>query len=271
MARRYGTSSARFSQPDPYGGSYDFGDPQSLNRYAYTKNDPVNFRDPSGLELCFESWCTGGSDSYGAHVGWGTTGSYFGSYGNPPPGFSPHIREAMAAFDQRVQEALYTSRLREPQNKEQQPLDDCHHFAQMLQDIAVRAADVHTFLDTVASTFTAANDSSNAEIAAAADRGMPPDRPTFVDGGFKKQFQDQSNQPRHFVAGFIAGANLGVTYGLIRMNQHEEPNTHHENDPDIRLNAVSTDMGARYGANFMVGIGTIRREMVNEFVKRVCD
>jgi RHS repeat-associated protein len=48
MARRY-SAGGRFSQPDPYGGSYDFSDPQSLNRYAYTKNDPVNFTDPSGL------------------------------------------------------------------------------------------------------------------------------------------------------------------------------------------------------------------------------
>jgi RHS repeat-associated protein len=53
MARRYSIGGT-FSQPDPYGGSYDFSDPQSLNRYAYTKNDPVNFRDPSGLtyEVC---------------------------------------------------------------------------------------------------------------------------------------------------------------------------------------------------------------------------
>jgi RHS repeat-associated protein len=49
MARRY-SPTGRFSQPDPYGGSYNFGDPQSMNRYAYTKNDPVNFRDPSGLD-----------------------------------------------------------------------------------------------------------------------------------------------------------------------------------------------------------------------------
>jgi len=34
-----------------------------------TPDDPVNFRDPSGLELCFESWCAGGSDGFGAHVG----------------------------------------------------------------------------------------------------------------------------------------------------------------------------------------------------------
>ncbi|MGI8918560.1 MAG: RHS repeat-associated core domain-containing protein, partial [Pyrinomonadaceae bacterium] len=49
MMRRYQSSSSRFNQPDPYDGSYNFTDPQSLNRYAYTQNDPVNFVDPSGL------------------------------------------------------------------------------------------------------------------------------------------------------------------------------------------------------------------------------
>jgi RHS repeat-associated protein len=50
MARRY-LVGGRFAQPDPYGGSYNFTDPQSLNRYAYTKNDPVNQRDPTGLAI----------------------------------------------------------------------------------------------------------------------------------------------------------------------------------------------------------------------------
>jgi hypothetical protein len=47
--RRYQSAQSRFSQPDPYEGSYNLTDPQSLNRYAYTQNDPVNFVDPSGL------------------------------------------------------------------------------------------------------------------------------------------------------------------------------------------------------------------------------
>ena len=51
MHRRY-SATGRFLQPDPYGGSYNFSDPQSLNRYAYTKNDPVNRKDPSGLDIC---------------------------------------------------------------------------------------------------------------------------------------------------------------------------------------------------------------------------
>lgn len=32
------------------GGSYDFSDPQSFNRYAYVGSDPVNRSDPSGLD-----------------------------------------------------------------------------------------------------------------------------------------------------------------------------------------------------------------------------
>ena len=50
MMRRYNRWWSRFDQPDPYDGSYDLTDPQSLNRYAYTQNDPVNFIDPSGLD-----------------------------------------------------------------------------------------------------------------------------------------------------------------------------------------------------------------------------
>ena len=36
--------------PDPYDGSYDPSNPQTLNRYAYVQNQPLNSVDPSGLE-----------------------------------------------------------------------------------------------------------------------------------------------------------------------------------------------------------------------------
>ncbi|MBL1770924.1 hypothetical protein ELE26_30525, partial [Klebsiella pneumoniae] len=39
----------RFNEPDPWDGSYDLTDPQSFNRYAYVRNDPVNYVDPTGL------------------------------------------------------------------------------------------------------------------------------------------------------------------------------------------------------------------------------
>jgi RHS repeat-associated protein len=49
MFRQYNSYWQRFNQPDPYEGSYDTANPQSLNRYAYVQNDPVNLVDPSGL------------------------------------------------------------------------------------------------------------------------------------------------------------------------------------------------------------------------------
>jgi RHS repeat-associated protein len=40
----------RFSSPDPVAG--DIGDPQSLNRYSYVRNRPLDFVDPTGMYGC---------------------------------------------------------------------------------------------------------------------------------------------------------------------------------------------------------------------------
>jgi len=40
---------AERDQPDPWDGSYDLAEPQTFNRYAYVRNDPVNYTDPKGL------------------------------------------------------------------------------------------------------------------------------------------------------------------------------------------------------------------------------
>ncbi len=47
MIRTSVTRLGRFSSPDPLAGSIT--DPQSLNRFAYTRNDPINLIDPLGL------------------------------------------------------------------------------------------------------------------------------------------------------------------------------------------------------------------------------
>jgi RHS repeat-associated protein len=49
MYRQYHSYWMRFDQPDPYDGSYNLTDPQSLNRYSYVQNDPVNFVGPGGF------------------------------------------------------------------------------------------------------------------------------------------------------------------------------------------------------------------------------
>ena len=75
----------RFNRPDPYSGSYDLSNPQSLNRYSYVRNNPVNAIDLVGLnELggetadgqapCFLTTDTGDSCDDGSSL----TGGYAG-------------------------------------------------------------------------------------------------------------------------------------------------------------------------------------------------
>jgi RHS repeat-associated protein len=50
--RNYSQTMGRWLTPDPYDGSYDFTNPQSFNRYAYVRNNPLAFTDPLGLDDC---------------------------------------------------------------------------------------------------------------------------------------------------------------------------------------------------------------------------
>jgi RHS repeat-associated protein len=74
-ARYYNSRLGRFMSGDPLGG--DNSDPQSLNRYAYVSNNPVNLIDPSGMFLCGPALCSpgpGGSPFAGPGGGSGTGG-----------------------------------------------------------------------------------------------------------------------------------------------------------------------------------------------------
>jgi RHS repeat-associated protein len=48
-ARYYGSALGRFTSPDPLGGHYE--DPQTLNKYAYVRNNPLTLTDPTGLDI----------------------------------------------------------------------------------------------------------------------------------------------------------------------------------------------------------------------------
>jgi RHS repeat-associated protein len=48
--RQFSTNLGRWQSPDPYLGSYDLNNPQSMNRYSYALNNPASLVDPSGLD-----------------------------------------------------------------------------------------------------------------------------------------------------------------------------------------------------------------------------
>ncbi|MGD0733375.1 MAG: RHS repeat-associated core domain-containing protein [Terracidiphilus sp.] len=48
--RQYSNAQGHWMAPDPYSGSYRLRNPQSFNRYAYVKNNPLARIDPSGFE-----------------------------------------------------------------------------------------------------------------------------------------------------------------------------------------------------------------------------
>jgi RHS repeat-associated protein len=52
-ARYFGSSMGRFMSPDP--GPFIWRDPQTLNRYAYTRNNPLKFVDPTGMYFVIDS------------------------------------------------------------------------------------------------------------------------------------------------------------------------------------------------------------------------
>jgi RHS repeat-associated protein len=64
--RQYSNIQGRFMSPDPYEGSYNMSNPQSMNRYAYAANSPLSFIDPTGLvQVCIVIETTSVKDPYG--------------------------------------------------------------------------------------------------------------------------------------------------------------------------------------------------------------
>jgi len=61
--RQYSSTQGRWMSPDPYSGSYDSSDPQSFNRYAYARNNPLAVIDPSGLSgVCVSAFPYGNAE-----------------------------------------------------------------------------------------------------------------------------------------------------------------------------------------------------------------
>jgi len=106
--RTYNSGQSRFTQVDPIGmGDTSLSNPQSMNLFAYTRSNPIDFTDPSGLSLnnCpaeFSS-CGGGWDPGNPNNGgWGFGGSGFDSNRAYQGLSSTQVRQ-LKAYEQRLQ------------------------------------------------------------------------------------------------------------------------------------------------------------------------
>ena len=99
MYRQYSSNFGLWTTPDPYDGSYDWTNPQSLNRYAYVNGMPLGAIDPSGLDgvpvfelygwyspaSVFPAWLTGAVPYFDIGFGVFELGKLAGWWGHPAP------------------------------------------------------------------------------------------------------------------------------------------------------------------------------------------
>ncbi|KAA6459568.1 hypothetical protein DYQ86_15715 [Acidobacteria bacterium AB60] len=93
--RQYAQTPGRWMSPDPYGGSYDFMNPQSMNRYSYSLNSPASLSDPSGLHV----WC-GNNIACTFHYNGSLSGGSSGAPGGDP--YGPFETLLSSESDQRL-------------------------------------------------------------------------------------------------------------------------------------------------------------------------
>lgn len=105
QARYYNTGHGRFTSVDPLTASADAADPQSFNRYAYVGNDPLNFVDPSGLEMCSAEYSFSQCGGSGAFWGGGSFGDRVAQDASIYEGIPQHAQEGNNLYLERLSNA----------------------------------------------------------------------------------------------------------------------------------------------------------------------
>jgi RHS repeat-associated protein len=266
MFRQYHSYWQRFDQPDPYDGSYNITDPQSLNRYAYVQNDPVNFVDPSGLNMA----------SPGTRYGSCTPGSVVCSdafAGGYPflPGFnsfdwvsssngentwhSGSVHVFSYGFSYGSGGEFGGSQ----QTEQSQDPKGCYEFAEEVARIAAQHPLDYGFARALWNRFSPATREFGGKDFKPEFRDDTPMGPGHTD--------NSPNQARHYVGGFTAGHLGGETIGRGYANVGEPRNGTPSNRADRALNRVST----RHGSSLNGLFGNSPKDIPDLIRKEVCD
>ena len=96
--RQYSPTQGRWLSPDPYSGSYDITNPQSLNRYAYVLNSPMAYLDALGLEAENAQCSVDSSGNVTCVLQGGQTVSVSAGLGDIPV-YSDDTMEAVITFE----------------------------------------------------------------------------------------------------------------------------------------------------------------------------
>jgi RHS repeat-associated protein len=264
--RYYASPQGRFMGPDPLAGNR--GAPQSLNGFAYAANDPVNAMDPKGL------WCDG--DGHGVCDPWGGHGGDMGFWDGIWLRDTVSLGEGYASttwiffpgvgnYDPRADFRDTAVKLSNDKTK-----TDCEKLARLIFKIGQILPDVgggraNSGVGTLLGGLTEQNpyggrNDSNYRVGVF--RHDPYYASGFQDSGFLPQFQDQSNQVRHFVGWFGAGFYSPLGAGYARSRLYESEGTQDPSNPDVALGLAAIDMGSNFKGDYA--------KLAQDFWHKIC-
>jgi len=255
-ARYYSSSMGRFVTPDwdgkpvavPYA---KFGDPQSLNLYAYTLNNPISGIDPDGhapYEYMLAVQGGWGVDTMMSNGAGETTDSSTLSDDELPPPQIPTPKPPDFAFDQAKINTLTVSQVAGIVFNENRDVFPGDSTPQQLQE--AKTAQAHAIIN--------------------GDRKRGKDRPQTAPWRVSKAQQKSVQYQQALTAARTAYLEDGIgkdpTGGRIHYNNRFEPQKDHLNDPRKGDNHLVQDVFHVYGS-FTVGGGKVWTIIYDDYRK----
>jgi RHS repeat-associated protein len=258
MFRKYVPRLGRFCSADRLAGKTS--NPQSLNRFAYALNDPVNLIDPLGLEVMCITWevytCRDVVLASDEDRGWQTVCEYVGEfsggcYGFSGGGFGGGGGNGGGGGGGSAEDILRAFAENQLELARKGTITDCDALLRIFGAAFGLFDSREEAVDALARVLTERNphslDPNNARPDARSTTvGVYGPSQVFGDTGFQSQFQDGGNQVRHFMGYFNAGFHSGAQMLLAGGRALQEFLS--GDTPDARLGVRGINLGDAFRA-----------------------